>query len=113
MEDKRHFTEPLLERVEDYGRTSFALFKLRAVDKIADISSTIASRSVVLMVLSMFVVFVNIGAALWLGEILGKIYYGFFCVAGFYSLAGFILYFFMHKPMKRCVSDSIVSQMLK
>ena len=27
---------------------------------------------------------VNVGLSLWIGELLGKAYYGFFAVAGFY-----------------------------
>ncbi len=35
---------------------------------------------------------VNIGVAIWLGDLLGKLYYGFFIVAGFYLFVSFIMY---------------------
>ena len=113
MADKLIFIEPLLERAEAYGKTSYELIKLKAVDKTADITSTLVSRGAVVLVLSMFIVIVNIGIALWLGDILGKSYYGFFCIAGFYGIVGGVLYFFMHDTIKKRVSNSLISQMLK
>jgi len=110
--EENNFIEPLLERAEEYGRTSYELFRLRTIGKISEAVSTVASRGLVIFVISMFIILGNIGAALWLGDILGKSYYGFFCVAGFYAIVGGILYFWMHNYIKRRVSDSIISQML-
>ncbi|OFY91885.1 MAG: hypothetical protein A3K10_05805, partial [Bacteroidetes bacterium RIFCSPLOWO2_12_FULL_31_6] len=86
MENKIVFIEPLFERAEAYGKTSYELIKLKAVDKTSDVLSTFVSRGAVILVLSMFIVIVNIGIALFLGDLLGKSYYGFFCVAGFYGI---------------------------
>lgn len=112
MEDKVNFLEPLFERVEEYGKTSYELIRLKTVDKTAEVASTFISRGIALLLLCMFIVILNIGIALWLGDMLGKSYYGFFCVAGFYGIAGSVLYFFMHNWIKRVISNSIVSQML-
>jgi len=57
--------------------------------------------------------FVNLGLALWLGEILGKTFYGFLVVAAFYGIIGMIIHFFMHKWLKKLVSDYIIKHMLK
>jgi hypothetical protein len=111
MEDKKTFIEPLFERVEEYGKTSFELFKLKAVDKGSDIASTVVSRGVMVPVFLMVTVLVNIGAALWLGDLLGELYYGFFCVAGFYTIVGIVLYF-LRKRIKKHVSNVIILQML-
>jgi hypothetical protein len=107
-----NFIDPLVEKAETYGKTSYELIKLRTIGKTAEIASTFASRGAAILVLSMFTLIVNIGLALWLGELLGKNYYGFFTVAGFYGTVGIILYFFMHDPIKKRVSNSIISQIL-
>ena len=112
MENKIVFIEPLFERAEAYGKTSYELIKLKAVDKTSDVLSTFVSRGAVILVLSMFIVIVNIGIALFLGDLLGKSYYGFFCVAGFYGIIGGVLYFFLHDKIKKYVSNSIITQML-
>lgn len=112
MEEKALFVEPLLLKAEAYGKTSYELIKLKAIDKTSDVLSSGVSRGAVILVLSIFIIMINIAVALWLGDILGKSYYGFFCVAGFYAICGLILYFYMHTWIKERVSNSIISQML-
>ncbi|MBL7882741.1 MAG: hypothetical protein JNL69_01630 [Bacteroidia bacterium] len=112
MEIKMNFIAPLFERAEEYGKTSYELFKLKAIDKIAEMVSTIVSRVYFMIALAMFATTLNIGISIWLGEMLGKVYYGFFCVAGFYSIIGIVLFFFLHRPIKNKVSNRIISQMI-
>ncbi len=110
MENTFNQIEPLFEKIEDYGKTSYELFKLKAISKTAEVVSTFVSRVAVVIVLSMFLVFASIGLALWLGDLLGKPYFGFFCVATFYILLGGVLFFLLHKFVKRKVSNSIISE---
>lgn len=112
MEDKLIFIEPLFERAEEFGKTSYELIKLKTLHKTTKVLSTFVSRGLVILILSMFVTILTIGVALWLGDLLGKPYYGFFCVAGFYGIAGVVLYFFLQNQIKKCVSNSIISLML-
>jgi phosphoglycerol transferase MdoB-like AlkP superfamily enzyme len=112
MENQANFLDPLIEKARVYGKTSIDLYKLKAVEKTSDISSTIISRLTAFLVLSLFVVISSIGVAFWLGNYFGELYYGFFCVGGFYGLLGVILYFFLHGWMKERTSNSIVKQML-
>jgi len=111
MEGEKKNIEPLFERIETYSETSFELFKLKAVDKSADIASTFLSRAMLIPVFLMFTVMVNVGVALWLGDIFGKLYNGFFCVAGFYVVLGFVLYCFRGK-IKKHVGDTIILHIL-
>lgn len=111
MEDKKTIFEPLFERAESLGKTSYELFKLKTIDKSVGVISTYISRRIAVFVLSLFIVFVSIGASLWLGDLLGKTYYGFFCVGGFYGIVACIIYFFMHNWIKKCVGNSIIKQM--
>ncbi len=104
--------EPLFKKVEDFGKTSFELYRLQAISKTAEVVSTFVSRATVVIVLSMFLVFASIGLALWLGGLLGDLYLGFFCVAGFYILLGGVLFYFLHKPIKEQVSNAIISEIL-
>jgi ABC-type uncharacterized transport system permease subunit len=112
MEDKTPFMESLFESAEVYGKVSYKLLQLRALDKAAGVIASLISRSTSFIFVSVFFVCANIGMALWLGDLLGKSYYGFFCVAGFYGLIAGILHFFLHNPIKRWISNSIISQAL-
>jgi len=102
--------ESLFERVEDFGKTSFELYKLKTISKTTEVVSTFVSRGSVVIVLSMFLIFVSIGLALWIGDLFGKPYLGFFCVAAFYIVLGGVLYYFLHQYIKKQVSNSIISE---
>jgi hypothetical protein len=112
-EREKHPLEPLLESAEDYGKTSFELLKLKALDKTSGLASPIAINIIVILIISMVIVLGTIGIALWLGEIFGKTWYGFFAVAGAYVILGTILYFFIYKWLKKVVSNFIIKHVLK
>jgi phosphoglycerol transferase MdoB-like AlkP superfamily enzyme len=105
--------ETLFERAEDYSKTTIELIKLSAIDKSAELVSSLAARLAIFMVVALFILIINIGLAMWIGELLGKTYYGFFAVGGFYVLISILLYAFRNQWIKTPVSNSIINQMLK
>ena len=113
MEDNTTFLESLLERASEYGKTSLELVKLKTLDKTTDIVSSLVPHSVVIILIASFMLFLNLGIALWLGDILGKTFYGFFVVAGFYILVGIVIHLFMHKWIKKLVGNYIIKHILK
>jgi len=113
MEENANIIESLIERTTEYGKTSFELIKLKALDKTSDVVSSFVPNSIVAVFYLSFLLFCSFGVALWLGEILGTIYYGFFVVAAFYGITGIFIHLFMHKWIKRVVGDSFVKQVLK
>ena len=112
MENQVNSLDPLIENAKMYGKTSIELYKLKAIEKTSEISSAFVSRAVAFSALGLFILMVSIGVAFWLGEFMGKVYYGFLCVGGFYGLSGFVLYFFLHRWVKERVNNSIITQML-
>lgn len=112
MENESSFLEPLYDKAENYVKTSLHLYKLKTIHKSVNILSTIVSRGVAFILFSIFIITANIGVSLWLGDLLGKSYYGFFCVAGFYAIAGMIAYFILHKDIKKRIGNSVVSNLL-
>ena len=101
MEDNTKLIESLLERTAEYGKASFELVKLKALDKTSDAVSSLIPHSVVLVLVAVFMLFLNLGLAFWLGEVLGRTFYGFFVVAAFYGIAGLVIHFFMHEWLKK------------
>ncbi len=106
------FIDPLLERASQYGKTSYELIKLKTINKSANIVSTFISRVAAGSFIIMFILIFSIGISLWLGDLLGKSYYGFFCIAGFYAIISVVLYFFMHKKIKSKINNLLIMQML-
>jgi hypothetical protein len=113
MEENQNSLESLFERATEYGKTSIELAKLKVIDKITDLVSSLVPNSVVFILIMVFVLFFNIGLAFWLGEIIGKTYYGFLIVAGFYGIAGVFVHFFMHKRLKKITGNYLIKQILK
>jgi hypothetical protein len=83
MDDNTTPIEKLFERAEDYSRTSIELFRLNAIDKSAEIISSIATKSAILLVVVSFVLFLNIGLALMDRRNAWKILLWLFCCSRF------------------------------
>ena len=113
MESNSNIIESLLERATEYGKTSFELAKLKALDKTSDVVSSFLPHAIALVLIATFILFLSLGLSFWLGEMLGKIYLGFYVVAAFYGIIGIILYFFMHKWLKKIVGNYIIKLALK
>ena len=78
--------EILLEKAENYTRTSIELAKLNLVDKSSDVLSSLISRLAIAIVFVMFILLFNLGLSFWIGEMLGNFFYGFFIVSAFYLI---------------------------
>ena len=113
METPSGSVEALFERAEDYSKTTIELFKLNAIDKSADVVSSLISRLAILAVVTLLVLITSIGVALWLGELLGKSYYGFFIIGGLYGILALLLHVFRHPWVKSPLNNSIIHQWLK
>jgi hypothetical protein len=112
MDNQEFFFDPLVEKARAYGKTSIELYKLIAIEKTSDVASTMVSRMLAFVALGLFLLMASIGAAFWLGEVFGKVYYGFLCVGGFYGIVGLVFYFILHKWMKERTSDAIITRIL-
>lgn len=105
--------ESLVEKAVDYGKTSIQLAKLRALSKASNLVSSYVAHSVVLVFIFIFLLFLNLGLAIWIGDILGKSYYGFLVISLAYGVGGIIIHFFMHNWLKRVASDHFINRVLK
>ena len=113
MESETNLIEELIEKTVEYGKSSLELAKLKTLDKTSDVVSSFLAHSVVIVILFSFMLFLNLGLALWIGKIMGEIYFGFFAVAGFYCIAAILIYFFMLKWIKKYVGNTLIKLMLK
>lgn len=105
--------EALFERAEDYGKTTVKLFKLHVIDKSADVVSSLVSHIAVIMMVLLSITIMSIGVSLWIGKMIGEVYYGFLIVGGFYSFTAFLLYLFQNQWLKNPVSNLMIRKMTK
>jgi len=113
MEDNAKMIESLLEKAAEYGKASYELVKLKALDKTSDVVSSFIPHSVVFILIVSFLLFFNLGLAFWLGEILGRTCFGFFVIAAFYAVTGIVMHFFMHKWLKKTIGNYFIKQLFK
>ena len=113
METPANAIEALFEKIEVYGKTTYELSKLKLLETTNIVVTSLIARLSVMLMISMFCFILSIAIALWIGDMLGKSYYGFFIVAGFYMIAGIILHLFLHRWVKKPISELIIKQALQ
>jgi hypothetical protein len=111
MENSTTTIEKLIEKSEIYAKTTLELCKYEAVYKSADIFSNLAVKMAISLVVVLFLLLVNVGLALCVGQYLGEIYYGFFVVAFGYFCIAILLYIFREEWVKTPVSNFIINKM--
>lgn len=109
--EKEGVIDILFEKTKDYVETRADLFKLKAIKKTAEVGSSIVSQIVVAIVFSSFFIFLNIAIGLFLGDLIGKNYIGFFIVAAFYLIVGILIYSNRQKIISSPIANSIIKKM--
>ena len=112
MENQINNIESLFINASGYLETRMDLLKLKAADTSSDALSSLAMAMLLALVAFLIFMLLNIGAALLIGDTLGKLYYGFFIIAVFYFIAGIVLFLFREKWLKIPIKDSIINKML-
>lgn len=107
-----HF-ESLLFKAGEYAETKASILKLKVADKTSDTVSDAVASLVVFLFAGLFTVIFSMGLALLIGEWLGKTWYGFFIIAGFYGIAGIVFHVNRKNFVKTPVSNFIIGKFLK
>ena len=113
METAANHIELLYEKVKEYTETSLELYKLNAIDITADVVSSLVSRIALVLVFSLFTLFVNIAISLLIGNLIGSYYLGFLIVSGFYLIITIFIYFFSNKFIKIPITNLVIAKLLK
>lgn len=113
MDDNATMIELLWKRAEDYAKTSIEWCKLIAIERSADLVSSLASRLLILSVLALSFFFLNLGLAFWLGELFGASFYGFLAVGCFYAVMTIPIYALRKRIIKRPVSNAVIKELME
>ena len=105
--------ELLYDKAKKYTETSMELFRLNAIDKTADVSSSLMARMAIVMVVAMFTLFINIGISLFIGKMMGEYYLGFMIVSLFYLIVAIVLYLFSNRLIKIPITNLVIEKLLK
>lgn len=110
MENNSKQIESLLEKTMDYVKTSYELIRLKTIDKLAELISLLIPRIITFVLILSFFIFFNLGLAFLLGELIGKLYIGFFIVAGFYCFVAVVL-LLLNPCIKKKIYNGIIRQL--
>jgi Putative Actinobacterial Holin-X, holin superfamily III len=113
MKEDPDLIENLFKRVSELSLAHIELIKLKAIDKTTGFISSIFPDFIIGILLSVFVLFLNLSLAFWLGKVLGEIFYGFLVVSLFYLLLGLISHFFMRGWLKKAMTDYLIRQFFR
>jgi phosphoglycerol transferase MdoB-like AlkP superfamily enzyme len=97
----------------EYIETKTELWKLKLADRISDAISGTVMIVMLAVIGFLFVLLISVGISLWLGELTGKTYYGFFIVGAFYALLALIFYIFRQRWLKVPVANRILRKFFK
>jgi phage-related holin len=113
METAAKHIETLYNKAKEYTETSVELYKLNAIEKTANVVSSLTSRMALVLVVSIFTLFVNIALSLFIGEQLNSNYLGFLIVSLFYLITAILIYFFKDKYIEVPISNIVISKLLQ
>lgn len=105
--------EQLYQKAKEYTETSIELFRLNAIDKTADVVSSLFARLALIMVVAMFTLFINIALSLYIGKLLGEMYLGFLIVSGFYLVLSIVIFYYSEKLIKIPLTNLVIAKLLK
>lgn len=113
MQEQPTDIDVLLSDAGDFIETKAALWKLKTIESLADVSGELVAGLAMIVLASFVVILISIGVALWLGELLGKSYYGFFIIGGFYAIVALIMLLRRERWLKDPFSNMLIRKILK
>lgn len=111
MNEQKEALEELFDKVENYSKTSFALYKLQLIDKSSSLLSIVLVYITMIVFMLFFISFINIALALFIGQWIGDYYLGFLIVSVFYLIVGGLIYWNKNK-LSAYFSESVLLKLL-
>ncbi len=113
MQDQQSDIDILLSDAGDFIETRTTLWKYKGIESLADVSGELVAGLAMIVFVSFVIIVFSIGFALLIGEWLGKSYYGFFIMGGFYSIIALVIYARRGRWLKDPFSNMLIRKILK
>ena len=112
MDNQSNPVESLIDKLKNYVETRIDLAKLKGINKASTILTLLISKVFIIIIAIFFILLASIGLALWLGDLLGKYYYGFFIVSGLYLIAGILVHVFRKSWLRPPIGNMLIKNLL-
>ncbi len=112
--DSHHGTvETIFKKIEDLTINQTEIMKLKMYNKSIDLATFLIMKTISVAIIGLFLMFINIGISLWLGDLLGKSYYGFLVVGLFYALIAIFIHGVIYKSIQMQISNVFLAKILQ
>ena len=91
---------------------NYFIIKQKNIPK-SDVISSLAVVTSMVIIVAIFILFINIGISLLIGKLLNDYAMGFFLISGFYFIVALIVFVFRKTLIKIPIDNLIVSKLLK
>jgi hypothetical protein len=113
IEDPQTEIGQLSDHLGEYVGIRRELFELKLWDKLFGAAAASITWGLIGFLAVLTVFMFSVGAALWIGKVMGNNYTGFFIVAGSYAVAALVLFAFrdrfLQKPLTNKFIDNLVN----
>ncbi len=112
METPAENIKALYTSAGEYAKSKSELWKLKLVDKSTTAISSVLDKLILVFISAIVFVLLTIAFSLLIGYWLGHSFYGFFIMAAFYGIVGFIIHSARNKLIKTPILNSIIHHFL-
>lgn len=98
-------SEAIKENSKSYIESSVAYYKLLGFKAAMKSTTLLIKFLIITFCLLLFMLFISIAGALYMGQIFNSYPLGFFSVAGIYLIFGFFIYLLRHKIVERPIIE--------
>ena len=113
MHNERNKIDDLVEHVESYIEIQQQLTQLKIAEKSSIIGASMLSAMIVGSFLLLVFLFTSIALAFLFANYLGKVYLGFFAVAGIYFFIALVLMMMKESLLKVPIANIIIKNFFK
>ncbi len=113
MDSHHSIVETIFKKIEVLTINQTEIIKLKMYSKSIDLATFFIMKTITIAVIGLFLLFLNIGISLWLGDLLGKSYYGFLVVALFYAFIAIFIHGVIYKSIQMQISNVFVTKILQ
>lgn len=100
--------EDLTKNINSYVKTNLDLIKYQATERSCVIGSKLIANLILLLITVLLILFISLGASIYLSNYFENNYLGYIIVAGFYFLLGLILLIGKGSLMERPIREKII-----
>jgi hypothetical protein len=112
MENKPTNVEELFQKIRDYADVRLQLLKLKSINKVSGFLSFIITTLILIIFICAVFICITIGAALLIGDCVGRTSYGFLIVGGIYLIIGLVFYSLRGKIIRTKIKNKLIKELI-